>query len=154
MQVKASTRIPCELNDLRLFQRRRLFLFSTTHVILQMFTKLERATSKFRSEKKMQVEDSTFKNRLQNVISYEEMFCNLNSSTLNIRYCDWLKAGRRRGRSSIPGKVKNFFFPHPHIRKLPRVLSPWVRRLERDADYSPPTSAEAKKTWIYASTPS
>jgi hypothetical protein len=28
---------------------------------------------------------------------------------------------------------------------------PWVKRLEREADHSPPTSAEIKKTWIYTS---
>jgi hypothetical protein len=28
------------------------------------------------------------------------------------RYSDWLRAGRQRGRSSSPGKVKNFLSPH------------------------------------------
>jgi hypothetical protein len=32
-------------------------------------------------------------------------------------------------------------------------LSPGVERLGREADHSPPTSAEVKKTWIEASTP-
>jgi hypothetical protein len=31
--------------------------------------------------------------------------------------------------------------------------SPWVKRPEREADYSPPTNAEIKKTWIYTSPP-
>jgi hypothetical protein len=31
---------------------------------------------------------------------------------------------------------------------------PGVKRHEREADHSPPTSAEVKKMWIYASTPS
>jgi hypothetical protein len=33
------------------------------------------------------------------------------------------------------------------------ALSPGVKRPGRDADYSPPTSAENKKTWIYTFTP-
>jgi hypothetical protein len=33
------------------------------------------------------------------------------------------------------------------------ALSPGVRRQEREADHSPPTSAEVKKTCIYTSTP-
>jgi hypothetical protein len=34
-----------------------------------------------------------------------------------------------------------------------RALSPEVKRPEREADCSPPTSAEVKKTWIYISAP-
>jgi hypothetical protein len=34
------------------------------------------------------------------------------------------------------------------------VLSPGLKRPEREADHSPPTSAKVKKTWIYKSTPS
>jgi hypothetical protein len=30
---------------------------------------------------------------------------------------------------------------------------PWVKRPGREADHSPPTSAEVKKMWIYTSTP-
>jgi hypothetical protein len=33
------------------------------------------------------------------------------------------------------------------------ALSPGVRRQRREADHSPPTSAEVKKMWIYTSTP-
>jgi hypothetical protein len=33
------------------------------------------------------------------------------------------------------------------------ALSPEIKRLGREADHSPPTGAEAKKTWIYTSTP-
>jgi hypothetical protein len=33
------------------------------------------------------------------------------------------------------------------------ALSPEVKRLGREADHSPPTSAEVKNTWIYTSTP-
>jgi hypothetical protein len=35
----------------------------------------------------------------------------------------------------------------------PLALSPGVKRQVREANHSPPTSAEAKKTWIYTSTP-
>jgi hypothetical protein len=34
-----------------------------------------------------------------------------------------------------------------------RTLSPEVTRPGCEADYSPPTSEEVKKTWIYTSTP-
>jgi hypothetical protein len=34
-----------------------------------------------------------------------------------------------------------------------RGLSPGVKRQGREADHSPPTSAEVKKMWIYTSTP-
>jgi hypothetical protein len=33
------------------------------------------------------------------------------------------------------------------------ALSPGVQRQGREADHSPPASAEVKKTWIYTSTP-
>jgi hypothetical protein len=32
-------------------------------------------------------------------------------------------------------------------------LSPGVKQPVREADHSPPTSAEVKKTWVYTSTP-
>jgi hypothetical protein len=34
----------------------------------------------------------------------------------------------------------------------PSLLSPGVKRLGREADHSPPITAEVKKTWIYRST--
>jgi hypothetical protein len=34
-----------------------------------------------------------------------------------------------------------------------RAFSPGVRRQGREADHLPPASAEAKKMWIYTSTP-
>jgi hypothetical protein len=41
----------------------------------------------------------------------------------------------------------------PPIEWVPEALSPGVKRPGREADHSPPTSAEVKKTWIYTSTP-
>jgi hypothetical protein len=73
-----------------------------------------------------------------------------------------LRAGRPRGRSSSPGRVKNFLSStssrpalgptQPHIQLVPGALSPGVKRPGREADHSPPTSAEVKNTWIYIST--
>jgi hypothetical protein len=37
--------------------------------------------------------------------------------------------------------------------KVPGALSPGVKLQEREADHSPPASAEVKKMWIYTSTP-
>jgi hypothetical protein len=41
----------------------------------------------------------------------------------------------------------------PPIRCAPWVLFPGIKRQGREADRSPPTSAEVKKTWLYTSTP-
>jgi hypothetical protein len=70
-------------------------------------------------------------------------------------YSDWLRAGRPRGRNSSPGGVKNFLFytssrpalgsTHPPIQWVPGTLSPGINLPGREADQSPPTSAEVKK---------
>jgi hypothetical protein len=39
------------------------------------------------------------------------------------------------------------------LQRVPGALSPGVKRPGREADHSPPTSAEVKKMWIYTSTP-
>jgi hypothetical protein len=39
------------------------------------------------------------------------------------------------------------------IQLVPGSLSPEVKRPGSEADYSPPTSVEVKKMWIYASIP-
>jgi hypothetical protein len=59
--------------------------------------------------------------------------------------------------------VKNFHFfmssrlalgsTQPLIQWIMGVLSPGIKRPRREADHSPPTSAEVKKTWVYTSTP-
>jgi hypothetical protein len=77
---------------------------------------------------------------------------------LRSRYRDWLRAGRPRGRSTSPGRVKYFLFFTPSRPVLgptqPRIQCvPGVKRPGREADHSPPTSAEVKKMWIYTSTP-
>jgi hypothetical protein len=41
----------------------------------------------------------------------------------------------------------------PHIQWVPEAFSSGVKRHGREADHSPPTSAEVKKMWIYTSTP-
>jgi hypothetical protein len=79
------------------------------------------------------------------------------------RYSDWLRAWRPRGRRSSPGWVKNSLFStsfrpamgptQPPSQWVPGALSPRVKRQGREADHSPPASAEDKKTWIYTSTP-
>jgi hypothetical protein len=67
------------------------------------------------------------------------------------------------GWSSSPGRFKSFLFTTPSrlalrptqspIQWVPSALSPGVKRPGREADHSPPTSAEVKKTWIYTFTP-
>jgi hypothetical protein len=62
-----------------------------------------------------------------------------------------------------PSRVKNFLFStlsrpvlgstQPPIQWVPGALSPGVKWQGREADHSPPTSAEVKKMWIYISTP-
>jgi hypothetical protein len=76
---------------------------------------------------------------------------------------DWLRAGRLRGRSSSPGRVKNFLFSksprpalgstQPPIQWVAGVHSLGVKRSGNEADHSPPPSAEVKKMCIYKSTP-
>jgi hypothetical protein len=41
----------------------------------------------------------------------------------------------------------------PPIQWIPWALSPGVKRLGREVDHSPPTSAEVKKVWTYTATP-
>jgi hypothetical protein len=36
---------------------------------------------------------------------------------------------------------------------VPGFLPPWVKWQGREADHSPPASAEVKNTWIYTATP-
>jgi hypothetical protein len=69
----------------------------------------------------------------------------------------------RGGRSSSSGGVKNFIFSTasrlamrptlPPIQYLLAALSPTLKRPVREADHSPPTNAEVKKTWIYTIIP-
>jgi hypothetical protein len=68
-----------------------------------------------------------------------------------------------RGQNSSPGRVKNFLFPmspipvlgftQPPIQWVPEALSSGLKWSGREADHSPLTSAEVKKTWTYTSTP-
>jgi hypothetical protein len=70
----------------------------------------------------------------------------------------WLRVGRPRGRTSSPGRVKNFLFATSSRRALGSSqplangyrgeFSPGVKRPGREAVHSPPTSAQVKKTWI------
>jgi hypothetical protein len=86
-----------------------------------------------------------------------------NENIATSRYSDWLRAGRPRGRSSNPGRVKNFLLStssrpvrgptQPPIQWVPGAISPGVKRLGRESDHTPPTTAEVMKTWIYTSTP-
>jgi hypothetical protein len=72
------------------------------------------------------------------------------------RYNDWLPAGRPRGRGSSPGSGKIFSSSRPPDRFrgppsilsnwVPGALSPGVKLPGREADHSPPTSAEVKDT--------
>jgi hypothetical protein len=76
-------------------------------------------------------------------------------STQLSRYSDWLRAGRRRGRSSRSDRVKNFLFSmssrpavgftQPPIQCVPWVLSWKVKWSGREADDSPPTVPRSRK---------
>jgi hypothetical protein len=68
-----------------------------------------------------------------------------------------------QAQSSSPGKVKNFLFStlsrpalgsiQLPIQWVPGAISPGVKRPGREADHSPPASAEVKKMWTYTSLP-
>jgi hypothetical protein len=61
-----------------------------------------------------------------------------------------------------PGRVKNFLFStlsrpalgstQPPNQWVPGALPPGIKLPGREADHSPPASAEVKKIWIYTST--
>jgi hypothetical protein len=60
------------------------------------------------------------------------------------------------GRGSIPSRGKRFFFSpqrprptQPPIQWLPGALSPGIKRQVREADHSPPVSAEVKNGAIH-----
>jgi hypothetical protein len=65
-----------------------------------------------------------------------------------------LLAERPRSRSSSPGKAQYFSPRRPNRFWDPSsLLSNGYQRPRREAEHSPPTSAEVKNTWIYTSTP-
>jgi hypothetical protein len=66
---------------------------------------------------------------------------------------DWRRPGRTRGRSSSPGKVKNFHVVLVGSGVHPASYPMGLKLPEREADHSPPAVAEFKKMWIYTSTP-
>jgi hypothetical protein len=76
--------------------------------------------------------------------------------TVRSRDGDWLRAGRPRSQSSSPSRVKNSLFStsprlalgstQPPIQWVLGALSPRVKPPKREADHSPQTSAEVKKT--------
>jgi hypothetical protein len=80
---------------------------------------------------------------------------------ISSRNSDWLRAGRPRGQTSSPSRVKNFLLStssrpvlgptQPPIQWVLGALSSGVKRQGREADHSPPVSAEAKKMGIYTS---
>jgi hypothetical protein len=73
------------------------------------------------------------------------------------RYSDWLRAGQPKCWSSSPSPVHVIQTDSgAHSASYPMVtgaLSREVKRPGREADHSPPTSAEVKKIWIYTSIP-
>jgi hypothetical protein len=80
-----------------------------------------------------------------------------------VGYSYWLRAGRPMVRSSSPNSVKNFLFSkssrpalgftQPPIQWVPGALSSGLKQPGREAEHSPPASAEVKKMWIYTYTP-
>jgi len=79
-------------------------------------------------------------------------------------YSDWLRTGRSDDWGTIPGGGWAFFPSIPCADRPwgpPSLLSngyldlfPWVvKRPVREADHSPPHSAEVKNSWSYISTP-
>jgi hypothetical protein len=74
-----------------------------------------------------------------------------------IYFVNWLRAGRPRGQSSSPGRVKNFLFSTASrpalVPNQPSIQ--WVTGAPSlgEAACSPQISAEFKKMWIYMSTP-
>jgi hypothetical protein len=81
--------------------------------------------------------------------NFRSLFWNRKSccSVVGIAICYGLDDREGRGSSSV--KVKNFHF----YQTIWGALSPWLKRLGREAIHSHPTSAEARKTWFCTCTP-
>jgi hypothetical protein len=70
------------------------------------------------------------------------------------RYSDWLRDGQPSGQSSSPGRGNIFLIStesrpalgpiQPHVQWVTESISPGVKRPGREADQSPPSSAEIK----------
>jgi hypothetical protein len=99
-----------------------------------------------------------------NFVSSTEIFVNVRlHGHIFSRYSEWLLAGRPRRRSLNLGGGKNFHFSMSSrpvlgptqlpIQWVPGALYLGVKRPGREADQSPPASAEVKKIWINTSTP-
>jgi hypothetical protein len=81
----------------------------------------------------------------------------------NNRDSNWLRAGQPKGWVSCADRDKNFLFftltrpvlgpIRPTYPMENRNFTPEVKLPRREADHSPPTSAEVKNTWTYTSTP-
>jgi hypothetical protein len=71
-------------------------------------------------------------------------------TSLHFRFIntDILKLKKMDNRILLSNFIPIFFT------SLPGAFSPGVKRQGREADDSPPASAEIKKMWIYISTPS
>jgi hypothetical protein len=73
-------------------------------------------------------------------------------------YNNWLWAGRQRGCSLSPGRVKSFLFStssRPNLGSYRIGIGnsfPRVKQHVSEAHCSPPISAEVKKMWFYTST--
>jgi hypothetical protein len=96
-------------------------------------------------------------------ISKFDWLLNIIMSFIVFHISDWLRAGQTRGCSSSPGGGKNFclsMLSRPALGPTQSptqwvlgAFSPGVKRPGREADHSPPFSAEVKKSWVYTSTP-
>jgi hypothetical protein len=82
----------------------------------------------------------------------------------NLTRCSaWLRSGQQSDGVRVPVRAKVFLFSTASrpvlgstqrpIQWLSRALSPAVKRPGREADRSPPTSAEVNNTWSYTSSP-
>jgi hypothetical protein len=102
---------------------------------------------------------------LDPVIQYNGIMC-IARPILRTEIAQWYSAGLRAGWSggSIPGRGWEFFSsplcpdrfwgpPSLLSNGYQGALSLGVKRPGREADHSPPSSAEAKNAWTYTSTP-
>jgi hypothetical protein len=97
------------------------------------------------------LDKNEFKNTDVTVVSYADSYMYFTGWTIAILGFD-----SRRG-------LGIFLFTAPSrtalgptqapIQRIPGALSLWVKRPGREADHSPPCSAELKNAWSYTSTP-
>jgi hypothetical protein len=86
-------------------------------------------------------------------VSHSGRFTSSEIAQDHSRHSDWLRAERLPVGARFLSSPPVLGPTQPPIQWVPGALSAGVKWPGREADHSPPKSAEVKNTWIYTSTP-